>query len=416
LNQNILRIAASAALALAMTGCASAPPTDPQRLAALHERLLTFDAHVDVSPDFATEKDDPAIDGKGQLDLPKLERGKLDGAALAVWVSQQNLTADEYAKAIAQGRQKREAILRFITRHPDRLGQARTADEAEAIVKSGKHFIVLSMLNVFALGPDLSLLDEYDRAGLRLIGFTHAGHNAFADSSRPRPGEPKAPNGGLSPLGKQLVAEANRRGVILDVSQITDEAAAQVIALSKAPVIASHSALRSVRDSPRNLTDDQLRAIARKRGVVHIVAFSGYLMPAPPDLAEKAAALASEYGVKPDGSDAGKLPEDKRREFQRRSAQLQGAGPKATLKDYVDVIDRAVTIAGIDHVGISSDFNHGGGVAGWMNVGESGDLTAELAKRGYSERDIAKLWGGNFLRVWRAVEREAARERKQAAR
>lgn len=410
------RIASVALLSAALAGCASAPANDPKRIAALHDRLFTFDAHEDISFDFATEKDDPAIDGKGQIDLPKLERGRLDGAALAVWVGQQNLTPEEYAKAIAQGRQKRDAILRFVAQHPDRLGQARTPEEAERIVKSGKHVVVLSMLNVFALGPDLSLLDEYDKAGLRLVGFTHAGHNAFADSSRPRPGEAKAPNGGLSALGKQLVAEANRRGIIVDVSQITEEAVAQALALSKAPVIASHSALRSVRESPRNLSDDQLRAIAAKGGVIHIVAFSGYLMPPPPDLAEKVAALAAEYGIKPDGSDAGQLPEDKRREFQRRSAQLQGAGAKASVADYVGVIDRAVKIAGIDHVGISSDFNHGGGVTGWMNVGESENITAELVKRGYSEREIAKLWGGNFLRVWRAVEREAEREQRQAAR
>jgi membrane dipeptidase len=411
----ILRGAACAAFLL-LAACASAPIDDPARIAALHARLLTFDAHEDVSADFATEKDDPALDGKGQIDLPKLERGKLDGAALAVWVGQQSLTPENYAQAIAQGRQKREAILRFVEAHPDRIGQARTAAEAERIVADGRHFILLSMLNAFALGPDLTLLEEYDRAGLRLIGFTHAGHNAFADSSRPRPGEPKGPNGGLSALGRALVAEANRRGIVLDVSQITDEAVAQVLALSRAPVVASHSALRTVRDSPRNLSDDQLRAIAAKGGVVHIVAFSGYLMPLPADYPAKLQALADEFGIQPDGSDAAKLSEAQRRDFARRSAQLQGAGPKASVKDYVDVIERAVRIAGIDHVGISSDFNHGGGVTGWMDVGESANITAELVRRGYSEGAIAKLWGGNFLRVWRAVEREAARASVRAAR
>jgi membrane dipeptidase len=408
----LLGMAAAALLA----GCASTPANDAARVAKLHDRLFTFDAHEDVSPDFATEKDDPSTDGKSQIDLPKLERGKLDGAALAVWIAQQNLTPEEYAKAIAQGRQKREAILRFVAQHSDRVAQARTPEEAERIVKSGKHVVVLSMLNMFPLGPDLSLLDEYDRAGLRLAGFTHAGHNAFADSSRPRPGEPKAPNGGLSPLGRAFVAEANRRGIIVDVSQITDDGVAQVLALSKAPVVASHSALRSVRESPRNLTDDQLRAIAAKGGVIHVVAFSGYLMPPAPDYAQKLQALADEFGIKPDGSDAGKLTEDKRRDFQRRSAQLQGLGPKATVVDYVNVIDRAVKIAGIDHVGISSDFNHGGGVIGWANVGESQAITAELVKRGYAERDIAKLWGGNFLRVWREVERTAQRLQMRASR
>lgn len=399
-----------------LAGCAGAPASEPARIAALHDRLFTFDAHEDVSPDFATPADDPAKDGKGQLDLPKLERGRLDGAALAVWVGQQNPTPETYAAAIAQGRQKREAILRFAAQHPDRIGQARTVAQAERIVKSGKHVVVLSMLNAFALGPDLSLLDEYDRAGLRLVGLTHAGHNAFADSSRPRPGEPKAPNGGLSALGKAFVAEANRRGIIVDVSQITDEAVAQILALSKAPVVASHSALRAVRESPRNLSDDQLRAIAAKGGVVHIVAFSGYLMPPAPDAEAKLQALADEFGIKPDGSDAGKLPDDKRRDFQRRAAIIGASGPKATVADYVNVIDRAVKIAGIDHVGISSDFNHGGGVTGWMNVGESEAVTAELLRRGYRERDIAKIWGGNFLRVWREVERTAVRLTAQAAR
>jgi microsomal dipeptidase-like Zn-dependent dipeptidase len=222
------------------------------------------------------------------------------------------------------------------------------------------------MLNAYPLGSDLSQIDEWYKRGVRIFGYVHAGNNDWADSSRPsqqlgdRPGE----HGGLSDLGKQGIARLNELGMLIDVSQLTTPALKQVLSLTKAPVAATHSGLKAIVDSPRNLTDEELELIKKNGGVVQIVAFGNYLRPAPTAAAEHAPV------------------------------------PPATVAQLVDSIDYAVKKIGIDHVGISSDFNHGGGVAGWQNEGECQNVTVELLRRGYSEKNIAKLWGGNFMRVW----------------
>jgi microsomal dipeptidase-like Zn-dependent dipeptidase len=225
-------------------------------------------------------------------------------------------------------------------------------------------------------------------------GFVHAGHNDWADSSRPNAalGDSPEEHGGLSELGKRAVERLN--------------AFQQVLSLTNAPVAATHSAVQGLVDTPRNLSDEELRLIQKNGGVVQVVAFSSYLRPLPRNLQDQVKALQTEYGFT-EGKPGAALSKAKRNEYSERFHKIIYSAPKATLAQFVDAIDYAVKRIGIDHVGISSDFNHGGGVVGWENEGESVNVTAELLRRGYTESEVAKLWGGNFLRVWAEAQNAA---------
>jgi membrane dipeptidase len=259
-----------------------------------------------------------------------------------------------------------------------------------------KRAIIVGFLNAYPFGRETDPIDAYYQAGVRSFGFVHAGDNDYADSSRPS-GEPKVEWGGLSPVGKVAVGKLNQLGVIIDVSQLTPDGVFQTLALSKAPVVASHSGVKGAVDAPRNLSDAELDAIAAKGGVVQIVAFNAYLIKPGPDYPAKAAALRVQYGLpaaytKPaDGVEA--LSPEQRTKF---AHDLSALLPKASVKELADSIDYAV-----------KRFNHGGGVSGWANEGEAENVTAELVGRGYSEADIDKIWGGNWLRVFRQVEATA---------
>ncbi|MET0271686.1 MAG: membrane dipeptidase, partial [Phenylobacterium sp.] len=239
------------------------------------------------------------------------------------------------------------------------------------------------------------------------FGFVHAGNNEFADSSRPSGGQ-GAEHGGLSDLGRQAVGRLNRLGVLADVSQLTKAGTLQTVQLSRAPVVATHSGVAGVVDAPRNLTDEELDAIAGKGGVVQIVAFKAYLVRPPADYAAKVRVVRAKFGLSEgftrptDGSDT--LSSERRTDY---SHEIGALLPDATVADLAASIDYAVRRIGVDHVGISSDFNHGGGVTGWRNEGEAFGVTRELVARGYGEGEIAKLWGGNFLRAWRAAQAAA---------
>jgi membrane dipeptidase len=287
---------------------------------------------------------------------------------------------------------------------------ALSADDVAAAAKAGKHAIIIGFLNAYPFGESLEPIDAYYRAGVRSFGFVHAGNNAYADSSRPSAAGPKVEWGGLSPLGKAAVSKLNDLGVIIDVSQLTPDGVRQVLALTRAPVIASHSGVQGVVDAPRNLSDAELDAIKANGGVVQIVAFGPYLVKPGPDFAARVAPIRARFGLPAayaktsDGTET--LSPEKRTDY---SHALNALLPKATVKDLADSVDYAVKRIGIDHVGLSSDFNHGGGVTGWANEGEAAGVTAELLARGYGEADIDKLWGGNYLRVFKAVEAKARR-------
>lgn len=392
---------------LSVTWAAGVP--DDATVRRVHESLLTIDAHIDIRDDF-----DPAQaagNTTGQFDLAKLEQGELDVATVALFANPARTTSENIAAARQQVGRKLSALQKLVGQHPDRLEFARSAADIERIEKSGKHAIVLSFLNALPLGNDLTLLPKYYADGVRVFGFVHASNNAFADSSRPNAAFGDRPNqaGGLTPLGKQAVGELNRLGVIIDVSQLTPDGVLQTVKLSTAPVIASHSGLRSRVDVPRNLRDDELKAIAASGGVVHIVTFASYLKQDPKRQEEYLNTVWRPFGLTPNVDDPkAKLDAATYEKYQAAYAKYSANGWRyASLQDYVDSIDAAVKLIGIDHVGIGSDFNHGGGVTGFAHVGEAPNLTRELLQRGYSPEDIGKLWGGNFLRVFRQVEQVA---------
>lgn len=395
---------------IASAGASAQPSSDLEaRARAAHAKALVVDSHADVPLDFGVGGHEAAVDGDTQVDLPKLKRGGVGAVALAVFVPQGPRTPEGVAKARADADTKLAAIGAAAARHPDQAELALSADDVRRIHREGKVAILASFLNAYPFGKDLAPIDDYYRAGVRVFGLVHAGNNDYADSSRPS-GQPAAEWGGLSPVGKAAIARLNRLGVLIDVSQLSSEGFRQVLAESRAPVVATHSGVRGMVDSPRNLSDGELDALKANGGVIQIVAFSTYLVRPPADYPDRVRALRRSYGLAEayahanDGVDA--LAADRRAAFNHDLAALTRPG---TVKDLVDSIDYAVRRIGVDHVGIASDFNHGGGVEGFRNEGEALNVTRELVGRGYSDADIAKLWGGNFLRVLGQAETTGSR-------
>lgn len=408
--------AISGAAVVVLAACGPAPRASPSTAAAgdpalrIHHAALTIDTHIDIRPDFNGPGNDAGRETVDQIDLPKLERGDLDVATLALFAESHRRSAENLAAARAEVEAKLAAIHAFVAAHPDRLELARTSDDLVRIAGSGRHAILLSFLNAFWLRDDLGDLPALHGEGVRVFGFAHIGNNPFAYSSRPSAalGDDPSEAGGLTPLGERAVDELNRLGVVIDVSQLTPAGVFQILARSRAPVIASHSAVKGRVNAPRNLGDDELRAIAAKDGVVHIVAFAAWLRKS-----DEAAARYQREVLAPFGLTATDDPQSTldaaayQRYVDASTAYSRRGWRNATLADYVDAIDYAVRLIGIDHVGLSSDFNHGGGVTGFAHVGEAPNVTRELVRRGYTEPQIRKLWGENFLRVLREVERVA---------
>jgi len=403
-----------------VTGLAQAPPRGPDEpsddvVARVHRAALTIDPHIDIGDDFQTPANDAGSETKGQLDLPKLERGGLDVATVALFAAPQKRTSENVAAARRQVDTKLAAVRRFVQAHPDRVEQARSAADIERIAASGRHAILLSFLNALSLGEDLSLIRTYRDEGVRVFGFVHAQNNAFADSSRPNAtfGDRPDEAGGLTALGKTAVSELNRLGVIVDVSQLTPNGVRQTLEITRAPVIASHSGIRARVNATRNLSNEELRAIAKNGGVVHIVAFPAYLRSWSDEGPAFQQAVLDPYGLHAGEDPRAKLDALTYEKYQRAYRDYGTSITRtASLVDWLDTVDYAVRLIGIDHVGLSSDFNHGGGVIGYASVGDGPHVTRELLKRGYSEEDIGKLWGRNFIRVFKEVERIASRLQK----
>src|SRR5580704_15603358 len=409
-------LAVGVAFLIVAATLAQAPPRGPDEpadllVARVHGAALTIDPHMDIPDDFQTAANDAGSETTGQLDLPKLERGGLDVATVALFATPQKRTPDSVAAARRQIDAKLAAIRRFVQAHPDRLEQARSAADLGRIVAAGKHAILLSFLNALSIGEDLSLIRAYRDEGVRVFGFVHAQNNAFADSSRPNASFGDRPDeaGGLTPLGKKAVGELNRLGMVIDVSQLTVNGVRQTLEITRAPVIASHSGIRARVNATRNLSNDELRAIARNGGVVHIVAFPAYLRSWSDSGPAFQQAVLDPLGLRPGEDPRTTLDVPTFEKYQRAYRDYGTSVTRtASLVDWLDAVDYAVRLIGIDHVGLSSDFNHGGGVIGYANVGDGPNVTRELLKRGYSEGDIDKLWGRNFLRVMKEVERVGA--------
>ena len=395
---------------------------------ALQDRLLSFDSHITVPLEFGTAGNEADKDGPGQFDLAKAAKGRLSGAALTVFGWPEiwngpNAPHRPTAGFVEAARNEQQARYRIITGmvrdFPNQVGIAYTPDDLRRLHGEGKFAIFISMLNAYPLGNDLNQLDLWAARGMRMFGFSYVGNNDWADSSRPLPFFNDTPDAldGLSETGKQAVRRLNDLGVIIDVSQMSTKALEQVSQLSRTPMVASHSAPRALVDIPRNLSDKEMQLIKDSGGVVQIVGFPTYLRPLGQDSQAKLNTLRSQFDLPPLHNLEMALmpgdpiitvwPEQRFGEYAAGLYAIVEEEPKATLKDYGDAIDYAVKKIGIDHVGISSDFNDGGGLDGWKDVSETRNVTAELLQRGYSEADIAKLWGANFLRVWDTVQKAA---------
>jgi len=387
----------------------------PAKARAIHRHTLTLDSHVDIAgAQYATQELDPGIENpRLQCDLVKMEKGGLDGVFLVVYVGQGKRDAEGYRQAYEAAMTKFEAIQRLVkTMYPDRCELATSPDDVRRIVKAGKRAIMIGMENGYPIGTDLANLKKFYELGARYVTLSHNGHNQICDSAIPKPklGDRRSEHDGLSPFGKKVVAEMNRLGMMADVSHIAPKSFWNLIEVSRAPLIASHSGCRALNDHPRNLDDQQIKALARGGGVIQIVALGAYLKAVSPKRPEAISDLARELGIPlgRGGPALKKASARQREQFRQGMKKVDKLYPLATIEDYLDHIDHAVKVAGIDHVGIGSDFDGGAGIPGFKDHRDAPNVTAGLLRRGYSQEQIGKIWGGNLLRVWRDVERVAA--------
>ncbi|AYA37535.1 membrane dipeptidase [Hymenobacter oligotrophus] len=399
----------AALLGAALSLSAAAQPTKSDAQARkLHEQVFTVDTHADtpmnlVKPGFDLTKDnDPA---EAKLDLPKLKRGGLDAVFWAVYMGQGPRTPAGNAAAKQEALRIFEAIHAAIKAHPTELALATTPAEGVRIRKAGQRAIFIGIENGYPMGRDLGLLQQYYNLGARYMTLCHGTNNDLCDSAT----DPTGPEyQGLSPLGVQAVAEMNRLGMMVDISHTSDSTFYDVLRVSKAPIIASHSAARAISNVPRNLSDDMLRALAKHGGVVQLSLFSPYVRPLPPDAARDAAVQAfnAKWKIK-NFLNVYSLPEPEQKQALAEMDELSKRFPVplATVQDAANQIDHIVRVAGIDHVGIGGDFDGGTELDGLRDVGEYPNLTIELVRRGYSRRDIEKIWSGNLFRVMRAAEK-----------
>jgi membrane dipeptidase len=418
----------------------SATQTDLEaRARQIHERVITLDTHNDINPSNFTAERNYTQDLETQVNLPKMSKGGLDASFFIVYVGQGPLTPDDYADAYKQAIAKFDAIHRLTEQiAPDKIELALSAADVPRIAAKGKKVALIGVENAYPVGTDLSRIQEFYDRGARYMSLAHNGHSQFSDSNT---GERDGwMHNGLSELGRKAVVELNRVGIMVDVSHPSKQSMMQTVALSEAPIIASHSAVRALANHSRNMDDEQLRALKKNGGVIQVVAFASYVKVPKPDSPERAAAiqaLRKEFGLPEPGAGRGSagggqgagrgagqggrgggrgglnaLSSEQRAAYDARMADIDKrfpGDPRATVADFVNHIDYAVKLIGIDHVGISSDFDGGGGVDGWNSAAETFNVTLELVRRGYTEQQIAKLWSGNLLRVMSDVEKTARR-------
>ena len=423
MNRRTLWTLAAAVVVVALTwGCAGpsgevASDADPspeallEKARAVHERVLVLDAHADTElPDAPS----PYVgdDGLSQVDPAKLHEGGVDAVVMSVAVGSGPRTPEGYAAARSRADEEVAAVLELAADPANNAVVARSADEIVAAHEQGKAALILGFQNGMILGTDVSALDDFYVAGARVFALTHLGNNDFADSSRPvfdaETGTHEPPeHGGLSDLGVAAIQRINALGGVVDVSQLSRDAVLQVLETSTAPVIATHSNVRQLTEATRNLTDEEIDGIGAIGGVIHLCPFRGYLFDSADQALDQAIREARRAaGVLEDYLYPFELyweidDPEARSAFTQSISNLLGPGSVDSMLDHLDyIVDRI----GVDHVGIGSDFNHGGGVEGFADASEALGVTVGLLKRGYSEEDIAKIWGGNFLRVLRAAE------------
>ena len=417
---------------LASTACSqddNVTETEPDLVArarGIHERVITLDTHNDISTANFTADRNYTMALSTQVNLPNMEAGGFDVSWMVVFVGQGDLTPERYGDAHRQALAKFEAVHRLTEQiAPDRIELALTSDDVRRIIAAGKKVAMIGVENAYPIGTDLSNIELFHEMGARYMSLAHNGHSQFADSNTGERDEVWL-HGGLSELGRKAIAEMNRLGIMIDLSHPSKESNMQALALTRAPVIASHSAARAVGDVSRNLDDEQLMALKENGGVVQTVAFQSYVNPEKNqaqrdalDTLEKS--VAEEMGFELMGRRARFGLSDSDREAYdiavrpvqeaidaRVDAEVNSIAPPVDVSDLADHIDYLVNLIGLEHVGISSDFDGGGGVEGWNDAAETFNVTLELVRRGYTEQQIGMLWSGNLLRVLDEVQAVAA--------
>jgi membrane dipeptidase len=450
----------SVGLLLLITAKNSAAQSDDAALIAkaraIHDRVLKLDTHNDIEPSNFTADCNYTMRLTTQVNLPKMVEGKMDVSFMIVYVGQGPLTPDGFAGAYRQAVVKFDAIHRFTERiAPDNMGLALTPADVVRLHKKNLRIAVIGVENGYSIGNDLQKVKEFYDRGARYMSLAHNGNSQLADSNT---GEVRGYlyNDGLSQLGRQVIGEMNRVGMMVDLSHPSKGANMEAMRLSQAPVIASHSGVRALCNVSRNMDDEQLLALKKNGGVVQVVGLASYVKAESKGRTDALAKLRDDFGLAVQAGERGRggapgaaansarvcpvedpgspttqgvtgggggrgrafleaLPPERREGFEKRMADIDAKfppGTRATVKDFVNHIDYAVKLIGINHVGISSDFDGGGGIDGWNSAAEAFNVTLELVRRGYTEEQIGKIWSGNLLRVWGEVEKVSQKLRK----
>lgn len=399
----LYRIALVSALAMICFDSAAAAGAS-REARRVHEDALVLDTHLDTPANFRRPGwsivDNHQHEGDlSQVDLPRMKAGGLDGGFWVIYTPQGG--RDDAGKRAARdhGLDRLVSIHEMLAAQPGEMELALTAGDAERIAAAGKRVSFISMENAAPLAKDPSLLTAYHRLGLRMLGITHVRNNDFGDSSTDPAG---AEWNGLSPAGRALVQEANRLGIVLDASHASDAVFDQLLALSRAPIVLSHTSADALYDHPRNIDDARLRQLAAKGGVIHVNAYGGYLINIPKIRERETAmdALGEKYGTE------SRLPVDRVPSYleERRAIEERYPVKRATFDNYMAHVLHILKVAGVDHVGIGADWDGGGGVAGLEDVSALPKITEALLAAGYTEQDVRKIWSGNLLRVIREAQ------------
>lgn len=419
------------ALALIASGCGNKDNSNlseaelVEKAKGIHERVITLDTHDDINPSNFTAEKNYTQRLETQVNLPKMVEGGLDVAWFIVYVGQGELTPEGFDRAYTQADEKFKAIHRLCEEiAPDQVELALTSDDVRRISASGKKVAMIGVENGYPIGNDISRVKEFQEKGARYMSLAHNGHSQLSDSNT---GERDSVwlHNGLSDAGRAVIAEMNKWGIMVDLSHPSKKANMEMMRLSKAPVIASHSSARALNDVSRNLDDEQLMMLKENGGVVQAVAFKSYVNSKKNTAnADSSKRIITEV-AKAEGfailerADIVKMTDSARTEYfnkyraivdkakPRIEAEVNPTTPPVNVADFVDHIDYLVKKIGLEHVGISSDFDGGGGVEGWSDASETFNVTLELVRRGYTEEQIANLWSGNLLRVLDRVQEVA---------
>jgi membrane dipeptidase len=414
-----LKIAMTSILALALVACSQqkAPaPAEPETVAApktaaeIHDEMLVLDTHLDTpanfsKADFDIMADNPSVLGSVQVDLPKMNRGGLDGGFWVTFTPQGPMDPASYEAAKQAALTRNQEIHDMVAAHPESFELAYTSEDAARIAATGKKVVYMSIENSYPLGTDIGMVEEFYNRGVRMIGPVHFRDNQFADSATDLGANDY---GGLSPLGVELIKEANRLGMMVDGSHASDSTVDDIIELSTTPIMLSHTGVKAVYDHPRNIDDDLMRKVADDGGVIQINAYGGYLEQLTPTPERQAALdeMQKEFeGISPATADA-----ETRDRYIAKMEEIdaQFPAPRSTFEKFLEHMNHALEVVGPDHVGMGADWDGGGGVVGMEDVSFLPKVTEALLAEGYSEEDIQKIWSGNMLKLMKQVEDAAA--------